>query len=140
MQKLWHILRRGMVYETGILVIFYLFSFVLPLEQPGIGAVYFFLILTFSMILSLAQELFSVQRLPLLARYALHFAALLTSFILLYIVTGNYAQRGPSSFFVAIVLFAFGYVIVALPIALIRGKMKAKKQKSTPSTYQKIYR
>ena len=140
MQKLLDILRRGLVYETGILIVFYLFSFMLPMEQPGIDAPSFFLILAFSMVFSLAQEIFSVTKLHVLARYALHYAALLASFIFVYFVAGNYAQRGLTSFFVATVLFSLFYVIVAAVSALIRGKVKAKKQKNAPSTYKKIYK
>ena len=139
MQKLLHIFRRGTIYETGILIVFYLFSFFLPLEQPGIGARYFFLILAFSMVLSLAQEIFNLKTIKVFVRYTLHFSVLLASFIALYLLTGNYDQRGPSSFFVAIVLFTVGYVIVALPIALIRAKLKANKKKAS-STYKKIYK
>ena len=140
MQKLGHILRRGLIYETGILIAFYLFSFLLPMEQPGIDARYFFLILGFSFIFSFAQELFSFTKIHILARYALHFASLLTSFILIYIFAGNYAQRGATSFFVATVIFSFCYVIVAAAVALIQGKCRAKKQKTAPSSYQKIYK
>lgn len=140
MQKLWQILRRGMVYETGILIIFYLFSFMVPMKQPGISAPKFFLILGFSLLLTFAQEIFTIQKMPLIARYALHFGALLTSFILLYVLAGLYKAKGPSSFFVSIVLFILGYVIVALPIAMIRAKLKAEEQKKKPSTYKKIYK
>ncbi len=140
MQKLLNILRRGLVYETGILVVFYLFSFVLPMEQPGINARYFFLILVFSMIFSFAQEIFSISKIHILARYALHYAAFLASFIFIYFFAGNYAQRGATSFFVATVLFSLAYVFFAGLIALIRNKLNAKKQKSAPSTYQKIYK
>ena len=140
MQKLKDIIRRGLIYETGILIAFYLFSFVLPMEQPGISARYFFLILGFSMIFSLAQGIFSIGRLPVFARYALHFASLLVCFIFIYCFAGNYADRGPSSFFVAIVLFTLAYVIIAAICALIQGKIKAKKQKAAPSTYQRIYK
>jgi hypothetical protein len=140
MQKLKDIIRRGLIYETGILIAFYLFSFVLPMEQPGISARYFFLILGFSMIFSLAQEIFSIKKLHTFARYALHFAALLASFIFIYCFAGNYADRGPSSFFVAIVLFSLGYVVIAALCALVQSKVKAKKQKAAPSAYQKIYK
>jgi len=140
MQKLLNILRRGLVYETGILIVFYLFSFLLPMEQPGIDARYFFLILAFSMIFSLAQEIFAITKLHVLARYALHYAALLASFIFIYFFAGNYAQRGLTSFFVATVLFSLFYVIFAALITLIRGKIIAKKQKSAPSAYKKIYK
>lgn len=140
MQKLLQIFRRSTIYETVILIVFYLFSFLLPLEQPGIGARYFFLILAFSIVLSLAQEIFNIKTIKTFVRYTLHFSVLLASFIVLYFLTGNYAQRGPSSFFVAIVLFTVGYVIVALPIALIRAKIKANKKKKAPSTYKKIYK
>ena len=140
MKKIWNILRRSMVYETGILFVFYLFSFILPLKQPGISARNFFLILGFSVLLSLAQEIFTIKKLPYFARYALHFAALLSCFICLYILSGNYKLRGPSSFFVAIVLFSLCYVIVALPIAMIRLKMQADAKKKAPSSYKKIYK
>ena len=140
MQKLWQILRRGTIYETGILIVFYLFSFVLPMEQPGISARNFFLILFFSMIFSLAQEIFSFKKLHALARYAIHFATLLVCFIFIYLLAGNYAQRGPASFFVAIVLFSFAYAVIAAISALIKSRIKEKKQKNAPSTYKKIYK
>lgn len=140
MQKLLNILRRGLVYETGILIVFYLFSFMLPMEQPGIDARSFFLILAFSMVFSFAQEIFSVAKLHVLARYALHYATLLASFIFIYFFAGNYAQRGATSFFVAIVLFSLFYVIFAAVFALIKAKMKTEKQKSAPSSYKKIYK
>ena len=140
MQKLWQILRRGAVIETAILIVFYLFSFMLAMKQPGISALYFFLILGFSLVLSLAQEIFSIKKIPTLARYALHFSVLLIGFICLYIFSGNYKLRGPSAFFVAIVIFIFCYALVAFPVAMIRAKMRADQQKKAPSTYKKIYK
>jgi hypothetical protein len=40
MNKFLNILRRGAVYTTCILIVFYLFSFILPLKLPGISARY----------------------------------------------------------------------------------------------------
>ena len=139
MKKLWDILCRCSVATTAILIVFYLFSTVLPLEDPGINAKAFFLIFAFSALLSVAQELFSIKKLHIAARFALHFASLAVGFILVFILSGNYERGGARSLFVGTVLFSLCYAIIAVPAALIKSKKAAKRSKDQPSTYKKIY-
>ncbi len=140
MKKILHILRRGAAYTTGILAVLYLFSFILPMDAPVIGAKNFFLILGFAEVLSLSLELFSIRALKPVLKYGIHYVTLTASFILLYLLSGNYAERGGSSLFVAIVLFTVGYAAVAVPCALIKGRYKKKCAESKPSAYKSIYR
>lgn len=139
MQKCIDILRRTAVYLTAVLCVFYLFSLIVQIKQPGILAGSFFLILAFCLVLALAQELFYIRALPVAARCGLHFACFAVSFIFLYILSGNYAQRGSTGLFVATVLFCACYGAVLLPCLLIYNKRKQKKQ-SARSNYQKIYK
>ncbi len=140
MNKVLNILRRGAVYTTGIMIAFYLFSFILPLKMPGIGARYFFLILGFAMVLSLSLEIFSIKALKPIFKYGIHYVSLVICFILLYLLSGNYEARGGSSLFVASVLFTIGYAAVAVPAALIKGRYEKKREESKPSAYRSIYR
>ena len=140
MNKVLNILRRGAVYTTCIMTVFYLFSFILPLTLPAISARYFFLMLGFGMAFSLSLEIFSVKKLKPSVKYAIHYVSLVLCFIALYLLSGNYAQRGGRSLFVASVLFTVGYAAVAVPMALIKGRYARKKAQSNPSAYKSIYR
>ena len=140
MNKFLNILRRGAVYTTCILIVFYLFSFILPLKLPGISARYFFLILGFGVAFSLSLEIFSIKALKPLLKYGIHYVTLVLCFVALYLLSGNYGQRGGSSLFVASVLFTVGYAAVAVPMALIKGRYARKRAESNPTAYKSIYR
>ncbi len=139
MQKCLDIFRRTAIYLTAVLTVFYLFSLVIQMKQPAILAGYFFLIFGFCLVLSLAQELFYLPKLPVAARCALHYIALVISFIFLYIFSGNYLQRGGSGLFVATVLFSACYAAVLVPCLIIYSKKQQKKKKAE-NPYRKIYR
>lgn len=139
MAKALNIFRRCTVYLTAILTIFYLFSIIFTFSESGIIAKNFFLILGYSLILALAQDFFSIKKIYISLQYGLHYATLTVFFIFLYLLTGNYKDRGGSSLFVATVLFTVGYSLVMIPILIIKAKKSKKNAKNAPSTYRKIY-
>ena len=139
MNRILNILRRGAVYTTLILTVFYLFSFVLAMKMPGISAQNFFLILGFGMAFSFSLELFAIKRWRPMLKYGVHYVSLVLCFIALYLLSGKYGSRGGSSLFVASVLFTVAYAAVAVPLALIKGRYASKRAQSNPSAYRSIY-
>ncbi len=140
MQKIRSILHRTTVYLATVLTVFYLFSLIFQPENTGMRAGFFFLFFAFSLVLSAAQEFFYIEKLPVSARCGLHYLAFAISFVLLYVFSGNYEQRGSTGLFIATVLFTFCYALFLVLFLVIRGKRKARKAKTLPSTYQKIYK
>ena len=139
MNRFLNILRRGAVYTTLILIVFYLFTFVIAMKMPGISAQNFFLILGFGMAFSFSLELFTIKRWKPMLKYGVHYVSLVLCFVALYLLSGNYASRGGSSLFVASVLFTVAYAAVAVPTALIKGRYARKRAQSNPSAYKSIY-
>ncbi len=140
MQTVRNILHRTTVYLTAVLTIFYLFSLIAQPENAAMKVGFFFLFLGFSAVLAAAQEFFYIRALPVAARCGLHYLTFLISFILLYIFSGNYGQRGSTGLFIATVLFSFAYGLVLAIFLVIRAKRNAGKAKKAPSNYQKIYK
>jgi hypothetical protein len=106
----------------------------------------YLLILAFSMLISLTQEIFALRFLHILLRILIQYAALLLSFLVLFISSGKIATT-PSQIFIYIFMFTLIYVIVCailFPLLKVTGyygvhlAYQAKGQNS--EDYQSRYR
>ena len=96
-------------------------------ESPTITIPQFIVILIFSFVISLSNRIFDAQRLHKALKVLIHFAAISTSFIVLFSSWNPEAFRKAASYFVAFFLFAAAYSIVFLSIVI--GKKILKNSK-----------
>ena len=104
-------------YTVIIAVTFYVFSLISGLTNAEMTFLRFLLILAFGIIISGAEFILTIDRLPKIARYAIHFLALFAGFFAIFLSVRNEGgdlQFSTATIFAALVIFAALYALVAL--------------------------
>ncbi len=122
-----NILTEGCVFTTVITLLFSLVAFIVNraegmFKEVSIPVSRFFVILAFSFLIAVANRILSVRRLHVALRLLIHYAALLVSFIFVFVAAGNLKITGTASVFVAIVVFT---VLYALMMAVVFSFLRA---------------
>ena len=88
-----------------------------------------------------AGLIFSVNRIHAIFRVLIHYAVVLTGFIVIFAARGNLKIDSAAKIFVAIVIFTLFYaIIMAAYLSLLHTLGKLSKQKDAPKEYRSIFR
>ena len=117
LSKLWRILVRGCAITTLITSIMFLVV-TLTSTYDSIRINEYLLILGFSMIIALSIEVLYIRSLPLIVRLAIQYLALLVSFLLIFISSGN-IQNKPGTIIIFVFIFTAAYALLAAAILLL---------------------
>ena len=96
-------------YTVLLMCCFYLFAAIANLEGQYMPVSRFLTLLLYGFIISLAELIYNVLNLKKWQRGALHYVILLSSFLIVFIISGNLVIKGPASVFSAIILFTVAY-------------------------------
>ncbi len=146
MKYIRRIFTSGCIWMTGIsLVFFAVAALINSTEQTfgtlGISFPQYLLILLFSFLIAGAGLLLSLPRLHVALRILIHYAVILTGFIVIFAVAGNLNFDSSAKIFVAIVIFTFFYaIIMAVYISLLHTLGKLSKKRGAPTKYHSIFK
>ena len=145
MKKIREIFQGACGITVFTLALFYLFAAISKLSTPRIGFGMFGLIFGFSCLIRLANELLSLERMHMLLRIAIHYTALLISFCVVFITSGNIAGNGAAAVFSAIAVFTFLYALLFTAIYFIKKLIKKldnsdAAKETARSKYKPLYR
>ncbi len=127
------IFTEACIFCTLITLVFFFFAALInevenTFGDVGLSLARYLLIVLFSFLIAGANRLFCAKGLHLALRFVLHYALLLTAFLVIFIAAGNIKISGSASVFVAIVVFTVFYAAIAgVWLALlhaVRGKGK----------------
>ena len=99
MRKLEKILLKSCSYTILILALFYTFAVVSKFTSAYIDFGTFAVIYLFGLIISLTDLVLSVERLRLVFRLLIHYAVLLTSFCIVFVVMGKISLKSAGAVF-----------------------------------------
>ncbi len=119
------------LYTTLITLVFYIFALVLGLPEQSIGIGRFLVLLSFSMIISVAEYIFDIKSLKLTVKYLVHYSSL---FLVFFFVFLSVRFEGGSSLSLPFVftcwfIFTVSYILVALILNAV--KKRFSKQNKT---------
>ncbi len=112
MEKFKRILLNSTAYTVVILILFYIYALIGNLTHPAITFGTFLIILLFGFVISLANMIFEIEKLNYALKLLIHYAALLVSFIFIFIIAGKLSVSGIASVFSAIIIFTFLYAVI----------------------------
>lgn len=127
MKKIENLLLKACGYTLLILVLFYVVAMIGKLSAAAIDFPTFALIFVFGVIIS-AANLVLYTKLKTVFKVLIHYAVLLISFSIIFILAGKLNTGGSSVIFTAIVVFTFLYgVIFAIAYFVRRAVISADK-------------
>lgn len=112
MEKIKSIILSSTAYTVVIILLFYIYALIGNLTHPAITFGTFLIILLFGFVISLANMIFKIDKLHYAIKLLIHYAALLISFIFVFIIAGKLSISGIASVFSAIVIFTFLYAVI----------------------------
>ena len=137
----------GCVYMTVISLIFFGVAALInsaeqSFDKVAISFSQYLLILLFSFLIAVLGCVFMIERIHFLLRILIHYAVLLTGFIVIFAVAGNLRLDSSAKIFVAIFLFTLLYAaVMAAWICLGRSLIKkTKRQASANQPYRSMFR
>lgn len=116
-------------YTLLISMLFYLFAAIAGMESISMSIGRYFIIIGFSILISLAEIIFSIKSLPKFLCYLIHFSSLFIAFLVVFILINDMEFK--SSFILSsFIIFTLCYfMILGLTILYSRIKFKTKKTK-----------
>ena len=112
MRRINKIFLTGCGYAILILTLFYGFAAISELISPAIAPQQFSLILTFGLLIALAEFMYEQLKLKTVFKCLIHYCVLLVAFCFIFILSGNISDKGSSAVFVAIILYSILYFII----------------------------
>ena len=150
MEKIKSIILSSTAYTVVIILLFYIYALIGNLTHPAITFGTFLIILLFGFVISLANMIFKIEKLHYAIKLLIHYAALLISFIFVFIIAGKLSISGIASVFSAIVIFTFLYAVIyaisyGVKSALnsvdkSKNSANSKQQTNKKSVYKPLYR
>ena len=126
---------KASAYAVLIVTLFFLFTLITNFTEAAMKIVTFILILLFGLIISLADFIFGIERINKGLRVLIHYAALLATFIVIFVVFGNIGSAGGGAVISAVFIFTVLYAIVFLIVYFAKksvGKADKKLDKKAP--------
>lgn len=112
MRRIHKIFLTGCGYAVLILTLFYAFAAISKFVSTAIAPKQFALILSFGLIIALAEFMYEQLKLKTVFKCLIHYGVLLAAFCFIFIMSGNISTKRPSAVFVAIILYTFLYFII----------------------------
>lgn len=125
MKKIENLLLKACGYSLIILTLFFAVAALGNFTSAAIDFPTFLLIFVFGIIISTASMILYVQALKPIFRVMIHYAILLISFSVIFILAGKLGNGGASVIFSAIVIFTFLYAVIFAVTYLIRRAIKS---------------
>lgn len=134
-RNIWQTFKNACVIFSAIILAFYFIGriFLPNMSITPTATIVFF---AFSIALAFVNEIFFIERLPLIVKCILHFFAALALTIVCFALSGKFAENGPA---ILILSFAFAVIYwigasIALIVSGVKNKNKNKEQK-----YEKMF-
>ena len=112
--------------------VFYLFAALIGMNEVNMSFLRYITLFSFSMIISSAEFIFLIKKLPTYAKYAMHYLTLCVTFVLIFFTvrstSGDYHFKA-SAVFAAVFIFSVAYFTVALFFNTVR---RAAYKKTAP--------
>ena len=137
MKHIGDFLRNACAYTVAFLLFFYLIGLSDTVTNGDISFGRFGLVLAFGSLISLSNFLFRI-RINRVYTVILHYAALLLSFVLLFVVTDVLSSNSASSF-IAIVIFTVLYALIFTAVYFIKKLFYGKAEKAAALAKRKNY-
>ena len=136
MEKFKNIVLNSTAYTVVILILFYLYALIGNLTHPAITFGTFLIILLFGFVISLANMIFSIEKLHYALKLLIHYSALLLAFIFVFIIAGKLSLDGIASVFSAIIIFTVLYAVIYAISYGVKSALNSvsKPKKGTKST------
>ena len=134
-RNIWQTFKNACVIFSAIILSFYFIGRILfpNLSITPTATIVFFVL---SIALAFVNELFFIERFPLIVKCILHFFATLALIIISFAVSGKFAEFGPA---ILIISFAFSVLYwIGAAIALIVNGARSKK-KNKEQKYEKMF-
>lgn len=131
MKTIEKILLQSCFYTVLITLLFFSFVTLSDFADPKISFTYFLVIFLFGMAIALAGMIFEYKKIHVFLRLIIHYTVLLITFSVVFINLGNISVQSASAVFVAILLFTFLYIVIALMSWLIKKSVTKIDSKIT---------
>ena len=116
-------------------------------KATGISLLSYFLIFSFSLILSSMEYVFTLKRVNKFLQYVIHYIVLCVAFNVIFIAlrkSDSDYEFKPSMIFAAIFLFSVIYAVISIIVLLVKkskaGVSKKSDQASKPSSYKSRFK
>jgi hypothetical protein len=136
MRRINKIFLTGCGYTVLILTLFYAFAAISNFISLAIAPKQFTLILTFGLLIALAEFMYEQLKLKTVYKCLIHYCVLLVAFCLIFIISGNISAKGSSAVFIAIILYTVLYFLIWTIVHFVRklinkmdDKLDARTQK-----------
>ncbi len=116
--KITKLLYHSFVYSAAITVAFFIFGYITGVQEPKLSLSRFLVILLFSAIISGAEFLFMIPKVPKAVCYIIHYAALFIAFLIVFIII-NSSGITSSFVFAAVVIFTIIYAVITVAVFLL---------------------
>ncbi len=118
---------RAFSLTTIVALVMYLIAALSAGIENAIPPSQYLLLMLFATVVSFAQEILFLRRLPFLARVSIHYATLIASFLLIFTLAGNIATEiGKILIFAVIFTFIYAFVFsLSILILHLTGYYKA---------------
>ena len=150
MKRINKLLLNGCGYSVLILTLFYIFAAISKFTSLSIAPGQFALILSFGMIISLAEFLYESLSIKTLYKNLIHYFVLLAAFCVIFIISGNIKAQNPSVIFVATVIYTLLYFTVLAIVHFVRRAISSaddrlssktpKKKEEKKQAYKSLYK
>ena len=151
MRRINKIFLTGCGYSILILSLFYVFAAVSEFISPAIAPKQFALILTFGLLIALAEFMYEQLKMKKVYKCLIHYSVLMMEFCFIFILSGNISKKGSSAVFIAIILYTVLYFLIWTIVHFVRkaiNKMddkleartkKAEEAKAAKKPYKSLY-
>ena len=144
MKTLNRIIAQGCIISTVITLCFSVFLKASKvLTHPALALSQYFLILSFSFAIALANLLLSLKALPKIARISIHYVVLLVAFFVIFILSSKIQKPTQSQIFIFFFLFTVLYAVyfgtAVLAKKLLPKLTKSKNQPEGSATKKQTY-
>lgn len=138
MKRVENLVLKGCAYTVLITVLFFLFTLLTDFTEAAMTIGTFMLIFLFGVLISLANLLLELLPLRTVLKVMIHYATLLVTFVVVFIINGRIALGRASAVFSAIVLFTFLYAFFFLVAYFIKKSIGAADKRIDKKHPQRI--
>ena len=148
MKRLEKLFLKACAYAVLIVTLFFLFTLATSFTEAAIKIGTFMLILLFGLIIAAADLIFSIEKINKALRLLIHYAALLVTFIVIFVLSGNITAGGGGAVISAIFIFTVLYAVLFTVIFLVKRAVgtadkgldkRMPKQAEKKPAYKSLY-
>ncbi len=129
-------LYRGTAYTAAISIVFFLFAKALSLSELQLSFTRYLTILAFGMIVSAAEFIFILDKIPKALQYFIHYFVLAITFFIVFLTirnSGGEFEFSASTIFASLVIFTCFYAIIFGAVLITKKILANQKNKKDAS-------